>query len=204
MSGFAVFATSHPTSWELEEGQLKFTISSPSGIPSMNTAPIDSRGFVRFKLNPLPGLDTFSSIYNQAKIHLNGEPPITTNNVWLYVNKKLTFESESIYVCEGDTVLGMPITSYTIVRDTTYPSPYDMLVHSTFIYAYPENETTVISSSICEGEEYIVEGLSFDTPGNYQILLQDQYGCDSLIDLDLFVNDLPLSLIHISEPTRPY
>ena len=45
-----------------------------------------------------------------------------------------------------------------------------------------------IDTAICSGNTLVIENQSFDEQGNYQLYLQNQFGCDSIIQISLNVN----------------
>jgi gliding motility-associated-like protein len=51
---------------------------------------------------------------------------------------------------------------------------------------HPEYDTEEVAL-LCEGESYDFNGLSLDQPGLYEMLLQTEEGCDSLVTLNLVV-----------------
>lgn len=55
---------------------------------------------------------------------------------------------------------------------------------------YPEYATT-IDTSICLGESFVSNGVSFNQSGNYTIPLQTIYGCDSSLIINLTVYPIP-------------
>lgn len=50
-----------------------------------------------------------------------------------------------------------------------------------------EDVTTELSETICKGDEVNVGGQSFGEAGQYQVTLQSELGCDSIIDLEVMV-----------------
>ncbi len=55
------------------------------------------------------------------------------------------------------------------------------------------NSASSISHSMCAGETYNFAGNNYASTGNYQILMSNQYGCDSVITLNLTVNPNPVA-----------
>lgn len=51
-----------------------------------------------------------------------------------------------------------------------------------------QSEATNLSKTICEGLTILIGEESFDKTGNYQIKLTNQFGCDSIVNLELNVN----------------
>jgi gliding motility-associated-like protein len=52
-------------------------------------------------------------------------------------------------------------------------------------------DTSHIPASICSGETYTQNGFNENKTGIYYNMLQNVYGCDSLVELDLTVNPVP-------------
>lgn len=50
-----------------------------------------------------------------------------------------------------------------------------------------EADTTVVGLSVCEGETVEIGGQSFGQSGNYEVMLTNQQGCDSVVQLSLMV-----------------
>ena len=61
----------------------------------------------------------------------------------------------------------------------------DSIVHLDLTVLDPD--TTDIITTICHEEEYMVGAEVFDMSGMYEVLLENQFGCDSLVMLDLTV-----------------
>ena len=55
------------------------------------------------------------------------------------------------------------------------------------------NSASSISHSMCAGETYNFAGNNYASTGIYQILMSNQYGCDSVITLNLTVNPNPVA-----------
>jgi gliding motility-associated-like protein len=51
-------------------------------------------------------------------------------------------------------------------------------------------DTVQLTQEICAGSAFIVGNQSFTPSGNYQVMLMNQLGCDSLVNLSLVVNEL--------------
>lgn len=55
-------------------------------------------------------------------------------------------------------------------------------------------DTVYVNAEICEGGVYTVGGEEFDRTGQYFVHFQNQFGCDSIVALDLLVQD-PVAVI---------
>jgi gliding motility-associated-like protein len=62
------------------------------------------------------------------------------------------------------------------------------VISSVNIDATQQDSYTLLSETICEGSSYAVGDSVFTESGQYQLRLTNQFGCDSIIDLDLSVN----------------
>lgn len=58
----------------------------------------------------------------------------------------------------------------------------------------PESRDS-IEQSICSGDSLLFQGKFYRDSGRYPILLQNRFGCDSLVEMDLTVNPLPIPRI---------
>ncbi len=65
-------------------------------------------------------------------------------------------------------------------------------VVSLILKVLPNSTPTTITTSICQGEYYVVGANSFNTGGTYSLHLSNYLGCDSSINLNLTVNPKPV------------
>ncbi len=72
-----------------------------------------------------------------------------------------------------------------------YPGGSSLGCDSTVILHVTEHPTPFIDlyRTICEGEEVVVGGVPYNTTGQWNIVLQTSFGCDSTVYLDLTVLD---------------
>ena len=52
-------------------------------------------------------------------------------------------------------------------------------------------ETTTLVEAICDGETYLVGNTSYNSTGQFTTVLTASTGCDSIVELDLLVNEIP-------------
>ncbi len=94
-------------------------------------------------------------------------------------------------ICDGETyTVGTSVYdqsgSYTDMFTST--DGCDSLVNlNLIVHPIPVTNLTEV---ICDGEEVIVGGVSFTTTGTYQEILTAATGCDSIVNLDLTVNEV--------------
>ncbi|NQU86367.1 MAG: M6 family metalloprotease domain-containing protein [Mariniphaga sp.] len=94
-----------------------------------------------------------------------------------------------IAICEGDSVaIGSSVYKSTGNYTNVFTNRFgcDSVVNLNLI-VHPVYDI-LISENICNGDSIVVGGNSYKTTGIYENLLSTQYGCDSLVTLDLIVN----------------
>ncbi|MCT4664164.1 MAG: T9SS type A sorting domain-containing protein [Flavobacteriales bacterium] len=112
---------------------------------------------------------------NNNLVHQN----ITNNNKIIIKN---------LHVCDSFYTHS---SGETITESNTY---IDSLANDTILVNYIQfipKDTTHIAEVICEGNQYSIGNSSFSNSGQYEVLLTNQYGCDSLIILNLQTRPQP-------------
>jgi gliding motility-associated-like protein len=130
---------------------------------------------------------TQNGTYIDTLISSNGCDSIVT--LTLTVNpKKLTTLDRTI--CEGQSIT---VGAHTYTQAGTYN---DTLVSAqtcdsivTLQLTVNPIKTTNLKQSICTGSTFTVGAQTFDSTGNFSVLLQTSTGCDSTVLLDLTVTD---------------
>ena len=59
-------------------------------------------------------------------------------------------------------------------------------------------DTTRINTSICRGDAYVVGGAAFTSGGTFNVLLANSRGCDSLVVLNLTLNQTDLDTVDVT------
>ena len=92
------------------------------------------------------------------------------------------------YICTGDTFIFQDIEES---ESGTYTTSYDYggVCDSTVTFELIVTETIVLDldRTICEGEVFDQFGITEDTPGTYENIINNTNGCDSIITLNLSV-----------------
>jgi gliding motility-associated-like protein len=73
-----------------------------------------------------------------------------------------------------------------IIKDPNNCNPIDS---TTLKITVGTKQTTTIDSTICQGQTVTINQQQFSTSGTYRIILKSAFGCDSIIQLLLKVND---------------
>ena len=89
------------------------------------------------------------------------------------------------------TVTPMETTTYSV----TIASGSGCQASDALVVEVSNPPTTNLSEVICLGEIYALGGQVFSQSGNYQVILPNTVGCDSLIELDLTVTDVITSTL---------
>jgi len=92
------------------------------------------------------------------------------------------------WICEGDSVVVGPSVYrttgvYTDVLVNRYGCDSVVTLNLTVHPVYEQ----LRSETICEGDSIVIGGMSYTETGIYENRLSTQYGCDSLVTLNLHV-----------------
>ncbi|MCB9336683.1 MAG: gliding motility-associated C-terminal domain-containing protein [Lewinellaceae bacterium] len=91
-------------------------------------------------------------------------------------------------ICVGDTVfVGNSFYTDSGMHSDTFPSfgGCDSIVNLTLTVLLPD--TTALTGTICDGEDFLVGTQAFHQTGQYEVTLQNRFGCDSTVFLNLTV-----------------
>lgn len=189
---FKIVASSHTMVTELlPDNVLKFKFDNIY-LPDSGANEMESHGYVIFEILPLPDLDNFSVIDNNAAIYFDFNEPIITNathNTLLDVLPILATTQE-FSLCEGDvvTVNGNTYNAVGTYIDTLLSSfGCDSIVTTNIMTIFPAQHITNIVN-ICEGEDVTVGDNTYTTTGLYTDNFTNIFGCDSVILTDLTVH----------------
>ena len=100
-----------------------------------------------------------------------------------------SYSFQEIWICEGDAYYagGDYQTEEGIYLDIyTAANGCDSFV-TTDLSLFPREEPTVLEIDLCPGEQFLFHGVPLEETGSYEFLLTDQYGCDSLVVIEVFV-----------------
>lgn len=95
------------------------------------------------------------------------------------------------------TFLNEPLTesgNYAFVLENASANGCDSVIELS-LTILPSSEPTLLDASICAGERFLFGGFELTQSGTYTDSLQNQYGCDSLVILNLRVVDLEAAII---------
>jgi gliding motility-associated-like protein len=93
-----------------------------------------------------------------------------------------------VIICEGDTYqIGSTVYNETGTYEKTIENAKGCDSIVTLNLTVIEPKITNVDAEICEGNSYAIAGETFDEEGSYIIILSDQYGCDSILNINLVV-----------------
>ncbi len=99
-------------------------------------------------------------------------------------------------ICAGDSYLfdGQTLTTAgSYMATLTAANGCDSLVELQL--SVLPNPTTQVNESICAGESYLFNGQTLTTAGSYMATLTAANGCDSLVELQLTIDPLPMPML---------
>ena len=132
-------------------------------------------------------------IYKDTLTGMHGCDSITTLQLMLSKNIQTSVEER---LCKGDKLM---FADSAIYDGGTYTHTFkreglcDSIVTLTVTEIYPTD--SVINAAICEGGSYMFFGQELKTGGKYSRTLTNAAGCDSVVTLNLKLNQLSYTLI---------
>ncbi len=132
---------------------------------------------------------TFSGFFQHDAIAVDGCDSITTLTV---VVQTPTFGHINADVCDGQ-----PFVYHDL--NTDVPGEYEVELQSlggcdslvTVILTEGTPTDKFVDATICPGETYEDYGISTDTPGMYEAIVDNPLGCDTLVTINLTLIDPP-------------
>ncbi len=89
-------------------------------------------------------------------------------------------------ICEGETLIvdGVPYSSSdSLIINLTSGGGCDSLIDLRLRVLVAD--TSMLRDSICEGDTFRIDGVDLTTGGDYNFAFTNQFGCDSLVELEL-------------------
>ena len=122
---------------------------------------------------------------------VNGCDSVIMLNLNLYNSYDIT---QNVAACQNFTWIdgvNYQSSTNTPVIALTSVSGCDSTVHLNLIISYPQFDTTLVNATSLFS--YSLNGIEYTQSGEYYQLLQDQYGCDSLVQLNLIIEPAGIS-----------
>ncbi|MBC7885310.1 MAG: T9SS type A sorting domain-containing protein [Saprospiraceae bacterium] len=179
-----------------QTGQYDVILSSSNGCDSI----------IHLSLTVYPSFNTNHSVsLCEGEVFTIGSQPFTQTGQYdiilnsihgcdSLIHLSLTAHPEfntnlSASLCAGDvfTIGNQPFTQtgqYDVILSSIYGC--DSLIHLNLTF-HPETNSN-LSASICSGEVFTIGNQPFTQTGQYEIVLSNIHGCDSLIHLNLTVH----------------
>ncbi len=133
------------------------------------------------------GNSTYNTTGNYTDILIGPNGCDSIVNLDLTVNPHTTATVDPI-ICEGESyIIGSSVLNETgtYVETITNANGCDSVVTVNLTVIQPT--TTTVQETICEGNSIDVAGETFSSEGNFTVILTDQFGCDSIISVQINV-----------------
>ena len=118
LSSFKFISSSHPCYYFITKDRTIWFVHDPISLIPSKSDPKNSKGYVRFKINPYPDLRNKDVIDNSAEIIFDSNQPIKTNNTY---NLFSTFFTNRQNRDELSKIL--------IPYSRVYPNPFDQYIY---------------------------------------------------------------------------
>ncbi len=134
-----------------------------------------------------PSVYKTAGVYSDVLVNRYGCDSVVTLNLTVHPAYE---QVRSETLCEGDRiVIGEVSYRETGIYEILFTTQYgcdSMVILDLFVYPVDD---TVLTVTIYKGDSVVVGSRVFDTPGIYTEILNNRYGCDSVVTLDLTVED---------------
>ena len=129
--------------------------------------------------------------YVHTMNNITGCDSVVTLNLTVVDTIKVTLYAS---VCEGQSYT---FGAQTLSTSGTYTDLSTSLIGgcdsvTTLYLTINTKDSLGMSTSICNGDVYLFNGVEYSTSGMHSVTLTNLSGCDSIVTLDLTVNDLPI------------
>lgn len=156
--------------------------------PEVDTTFIDYTICSNHSYNFFGNLLNQEGLYEHIETNANGCDVVTQLN--LTVNPTSTIYLTDT-ICSGETYsVGTAHYStsgnFVFITDNSYGCDSTIHLNLTVLPTHSIN----ISESLCEGEDFTVGGTTYNNTGTYTVTLENSYGCDSVITLNLTINSI--------------
>ncbi len=181
-------ASSHSYDFEAYGDRIvKFTLSN------INLPP-NASGFVKFRVSQLADNPPGTIITNSSAVYLDYHVPLFSPEIFHTIRDLVVYNSAASEVCMGDSFMGTLYTESAIIFDTVHFANYDSIT-VTQLTVHPNYEM-YLDTTICQGDVFRIGTYEFAKAGAYVAGFFSQNGCDSLININLKLNESPLEFIY--------
>jgi len=107
------------------------------------------------------------------------------------------YTSEELTLCDGESVF---LEGELQTEPGTYVDVYPAAngcdsTHTTELDFFPSNPSETKEIELCPGDFFIYDDMLYDQTGVYDVYLEDQNGCDSLVILDILVEEFEADIV---------
>ena len=127
---------------------------------------------------------SFTSIVTNAGVNYAIQWKRNGNNVGTGL---ASYTSQAANTTNGD-VITVKLTTTGTCATTVYSNPITLTVNST--------DTVNLTSTICSGDTIVLGAQSLTSAGNYSEVFSNVNGCDSVVNMEIFVNPISITTIN--------
>lgn len=107
------------------------------------------------------------------------------------------YTSEELTLCDGESVF---LEGELQTEPGTYVDVYPAAngcdsTHTTELDFFPSNPSETMEVELCPGDVFIFDDMLYDQTGEYEVYLEDRNGCDSLVILDVLVEEFDAAIV---------
>lgn len=170
-------AASHLYSWEILGNNTLQVVFENIMLADSNINEVGSHGFVKFKIDQQPNLDSGTSIENKAAIYFDFNEPVITNTSHHMIDEKLVFY---------DTVFQTYCSHWFYDQDTMFSRYSTFEYYEIFQTVFIDITTvdlTLIDTFSSPGIPYL--GVLYDQDTTLLFSLVAANGCDSVVQVNI-------------------
>jgi uncharacterized repeat protein (TIGR01451 family) len=183
--------SSHPYSFRMYGPRILEWTFNNILLPDSTTNEPASNGFVKFKVSQNPNLAIGTTIENRAGIYFDFNPPIITNT-YLHTIDSLLYgnwvgvDTVNATVCDSFEFNGFSFQNTGQYFIPTSDSLYILNLNN-------QQSTANLTLASCDSLE--INAQTYFQSGVYTQTFTNQYGCDSILTIDLTINNFTDSII---------
>jgi hypothetical protein len=181
--------SSHPFKFQvLEDNVLEFRFENIMLPDSFVNEPT-SNGFFTYRIQQQMDLPLGTELRNSAAIYFDFNDPIITNETHHLLGTFTILQVEVVELCEGDIYNDVAYYESVSFTDTSFIGIFEK-VTGLQIIVHP-NYNIEIDTVLNLGNSY--NGIFYESDTTLQEVLESQYGCDSIVTVNVLINSVGIN-----------
>ncbi len=176
--------SSHPYTFRMYGPRVLEWTFNNSLLPDSTTNEPASIGFVKFKVSQNPNLAIETTIENRAGIYFDFNPPIITNTYLHTIDSPQHVNWAGIDTIKASVCDSLDFNGLSFQNTGQYFIPTSDSLY--ILNLNNQQSTNNLTLTNCDSLE--INAQTYFQSGIYTQVLTNQYGCDSIINLDLTIN----------------